>query len=573
VARRWVELVQEKEVAPEPEVKTEIREPDFELTGEQQAALQKAEQRLAEGRFHVTLLFGVSGSGKTEIYLRAIRRAVAAGRQAILLVPEILLTTQLVERLTSRLPGLAVMHSGLTEAHRSLIWRRVAAGKKTVVVGPRSAVFAPCPNLGLICVDEEQEAGYKNLRSPRFHVRDVAILRAKKLNIPVLLGSATPSLEMWHLSETHSDYERVYLRHRVKDRPLPKVHLIDMRQEYQEAKGSVALSRRMLEMIEETLAAREQAMILINRRGSSRRVFCPACRMRIACPNCGVSLVVHADTGQSICHYCRHRIPTPVHCPNVTCAQPLIQTGAGSQRVEALLRARFPAARIQRVDTDSLKRREQYHSVVNQLSSGELDIAVGTQMIAKGLDFPGVSFVGVVDADAVGGLAVDFRAHERLFQLMTQVAGRAGRGDRPGRVVVQTTSPELPALHYAVRHDYEGFAASELPHRKALKLPPYRRLVRLIVSHTRDETARREANEVAQRIRERIQAFEYRDCAVSGPHTPVFARLRGRYRHDVLLAVPTTALMRRLLRECTNGGDCRVKSAALTVDVDPVQLA
>jgi primosomal protein N' (replication factor Y) len=568
----WVEVSVRHEVQTEDEADGPAVEPSFELNEEQRTALEQINAAIDADRFSVTLLFGVSGCGKTEVYIRAMRRVLEAGRQAILLVPEIVLTTQLVGRLAARFPHVAVNHSGLTEAERSLQWRRIAAGDKQVVIGTRSAVFAPCPKLGLICVDEEQETSFKNLQAPRFHVRDVAIMRGRQLNIPIVLGSATPSLETWYKSEHRPEYRRLVISRRVKDLPMPKVHIVDMENEYAELKRAVVFSRTMERLLGETLSRGEQALILMNRRGFAHRVFCPACRMRLTCPNCNVGLVVHTAIGQSICHYCRCRVVTPTVCPNVTCGEKLVQVGLGTQRVETLLTEQFPRARIQRVDSDTMSHRTHYQRIVDDFEARKIDVLVGTQMIAKGLDFPFVSFVGVVHADTAA-LATDFRAHERLFQLITQVAGRAGRADAPGQVVVQTMTPEMPALSFALRHDYPAFAEAELKVRQQVGFPPFRRLARVVLMHPREERARREAEALVVRIHSAIEALKLTEADIIGPNPCTLSRLRGRYRYDVLVRAMNASDMRRLTARLEADGALRTKAESIVVDVDPVSLA
>ncbi len=549
-----------------------LSEPEFELNDEQDAALASILQSIDAGAFDVTLLFGVSGAGKTEVYVHAIRRIVERGRQAILLVPEIVLTTQLANRLAARFANVAVQHSGLTETQRSVMWRQIAAGQRSVVIGTRSAVYSPCPNLGLIVVDEEQETGYKNLQAPRFHVRDVAIMRAKQQGIPVVLGSATPSLETWHKSNHREDYRRVEITRRVRDLPMPRVHVVDMRDEIVERKKNVVLSRLMERLLDQTLERGEQAMILMNRRGFANRVFCPGCKTRLTCPNCNVGLVVHTTTGQSICHYCRTRIPTPTHCPNVTCGEKLIHVGAGTQRIEQTLVDRYPEARIHRVDSDTMRHRSQYEQMVSDFEARKIDILIGTQMIAKGLDFPFVSFVAMIQTDG-GGLSADFRAHERLFQLITQVAGRAGRADAPGQVVVQTLTPELPALRFAIRHDYPAFAEQELGVRRQVGFPPFRRLARFVLSHPREGIARREGEALVVRLHTAIETLRLEQSDVLDPNPCPISRLRGRYRFDVVVRTPTATTLRRLLDRLQADRALRAKSAELIVDVDPVSMA
>lgn len=547
-------------------------EPTFELNSDQQNALDETLRAVSADVFRVLVLFGVSGSGKTEVYIRAIREVVKSGRQAIFLVPEIVLTTQLSNRLAARFPNVAIQHSGLSEAHRAVIWRQIAAGEKTVIVGTRSAVFAPCPRLGLIIVDEEQETSYKNLQAPRFHVRDVAIMRAQQLGIPIVLGSATPSLETWHRAHTRSDHTLVKMPRRVMALPMPRVHVIDMRDEILDLKKPVLLSRTLERLLGETLDRGEQALILINRRGFAHRAFCPQCKSRLACPNCSSSLVVHSSTGLSVCHYCRTRIPTPAICPQLGCGGTLIHVGTGTQKIEQLIGQRFPKARVQRVDSDTVHHREQYEKLIADFEQRRVDVLVGTQMIAKGLDFPHVSFVGMIHTDSEG-FSADFRAHERLFQLVTQVAGRAGRASAAGEVVIQTLMPELPALTFALTHDYPAFATHELAMRARICFPPFRRLARFIVSHTRDEQARQESETLAVAIRAALAAFRLGNGDLLGPAPAPIPRLRGQYRYDLLLRVSSASDLRKVLDQLRSDRAVRIKSAQLTIDVDPVSLA
>jgi primosomal protein N' (replication factor Y) len=546
-------------------------EPSFSLTAEQRQAVENLSGRIDRREFAAVLLFGVSGSGKTEVYIHAIQHVLKAGRQAILLVPEIMLTTQLLQRISSRLPRVAVSHSGLSESQRAVLWRRAAAGVDQVIVGTRSAVFAPCPDLGLIIVDEEQEGSYKNLREPRFHVRDAAWMRARRRNIPLILGSATPSLETWHRSQRDPSVGTIVLRHRVLELPMPTVHVVDMRDECLEKGENVVLSRVLIRLLSESLDRNEQAMILMNRRGFAHRVYCPGCNTRLSCPNCNVGLVMHSASGTSLCHYCRTRMPTPTVCPNSTCGSKLVHHGAGTQKVEELLRGRFPKARMQRVDSDTMKHRDQYQSIIDQFADRRLDVLIGTQMIAKGLDFPAVSFVGIVDAEATG-LAADFRAHERLFQLVTQTAGRAGRADTPGRVVVQTMSPHLPALRYALRHDYESFASQELGLREGIGWPPVRQLARIVLSHTREEQVRQAAESLCVQVRTLIGEKEFGAVEILGPQPCVLSRLRGRYRYDLLLRASQAAILQSLVQRLNDARLLRCKGGSIMLDVDPVSL-
>lgn len=548
----------------------EIAQPGFALNSDQETTLRQILEVIRGETFHVMLLFGVSGSGKTEVYIRAIQEVLRAGRQAIFLVPEIVLTTQLARRLAARLPRVALQHSGLSESQRAALWRQIASGERPVVIGTRSAVFAPCPNLGLIVVDEEQESSYKNLQAPRYHVRDVAIMRARQHNIPILLGSATPSLETWHRSHSHPDYSVYSLPRRVLNLPLPRVHVVDMRDEILEQKKPVLLSRAMESLLSEALERGEQAIILVNRRGFALRAICPRCRSRLACPNCSSSLVIHAATNQAICHYCRTRIQAPTLCPQLSCGATLLHVGTGTQRVEELLSAKFPHCRIRRVDSDAISRRKEYEELISDLEARRVDVIVGTQMIAKGLDFPHVSFVGMIHSDSEG-FSADFRAHERLFQLVTQVAGRAGRASAAGDVVIQTLMPELPALRFALTHDYVGFAGHELALRQELRFPPFTRLARFLVSHARDEQARMEAAALAERIRHTAGGVPGVDLL--GPTPAPIPRLRGQYRYDLLVRASSGRQLQDFLQGLRDANEFRIKSAGLTIDVDPVSLA
>ncbi len=569
--RGWVEITVSREPVPGPSFDRPMVEPAFELNADQEAALARLDQIITAGQFRATLLFGVSGSGKTEVYVRAMRRVVAAGRQAILLVPEIALTAQTVHRLASRFRDVAVIHSGLTPRQRSLSWYEIARGRKRVVIGTRSAVFAPCPDLGLIAVDEEQEPSYKNQQSPRYNARDVAIKRAQLASIPIMLGSATPSLETWTNAQRHERYECIRLPRRVAGLPMPTVHVLEMRIEHRARKGVHLLSRLMEQKLGEALQRGEQAVLLLNRRGYASYLFCPSCGRRIVCPNCKVNMVFHKTIGQAVCHYCRARFNVPRKCPDDSCGHTLVRFGVGTQRVEEEVRAKFPSARVVRVDTDTMRRAEQYERVVTEFENRRIDVLVGTQMIAKGLDFPFVSFVGVVSADTA--LAVpDFRAGERTFQLVTQVAGRAGRAETPGEVVVQSFATDLHAVRAAVGQDFEQFVRVELATRRAMHLPPYARLTRIVLSDPRDSRARRQAEELAERICQTVLATNSQaDCL--GPSKCPLERLRNQYRYDLLLRAPSATVMQKLL-DRLRGEQLLISAGVkrLVVDVDPVSL-
>ncbi len=572
VKNGWVSVETRKELPELDDAFIEQIDPEFTLNNDQQAACDHVEKMAKGNEFGVMLLHGVSGSGKTEVYIHAIRRALARGQQAILLVPEIVLTTQLVSRLLHRLPDVALFHSGLTGSQRSIMWRRVAMGDKKVVIGTRSAVFAPCPNLGLICVDEEQEPSYKNLQTPRFHVRDVAIMRANLHKIPIVLGSATPSLETFFHARTRPDYHLQVLPSRVMSLSLPKIHVIDMRDEWAECKQPVLLSRSMHRLLGETLARKQQAMMLLNRRGFAYRVFCPTCKSRVTCPSCQVGMVVHAASKQCRCHYCNLRTPIPTICTNPSCGQQLQQVGFGTQRLEDDVRGFFPEAIIARVDSDTMTHRSEYERIVKQFQDREIDVLIGTQMIAKGLDFPHVSFVGVVDADP-SGYATDFRMNERLFQLVTQVAGRAGRAEGDAQVVVQTTVPELPAMRAALTHDYDTFAENELAVRQRASLPPFSRIVRFILSHPREEIARDETDVVVCRIQAVLTDMALAGAEVLGPNACAMARIRNLYRYDAIVRTANASDLRRLMKALREQKCLFSKAKSLVVDVDPVSFS
>ncbi len=565
-----LEMHERREPAAAPDFDRPGDEPSFELNAAQQAAIRRIEQIAREKLFRAVLLFGVSGSGKTEVYIRAIRSVVTAGRQAILLVPEIALTTQLVDRLASRFRDVAVVHSGLTGVQRSLTWSAIARGQKRVVIGTRSAVFAPCPNLGLIVVDEEQEGSYKNQQSPRFHTRDVAIKRAQLASIPIILGSATPSLETWNNCDRLSHFERIILPNRVAGLPMPNVEFIDMHREHQQRKGTYLLSERMEQCLEETLSAGQQAVLLLNRRGYASYLVCGRCRVAIVCPHCRVNMVFHQTTGHAMCHYCGAKMLVPKRCGDASCGGTLTRFGMGTQRVEEQVRKRFPAARVARADSDALTRPAEYERVLRAFQDRQLDVLIGTQIVAKGLDFPYVSFVGVVNADTA--LAVpDFRAAERTFQMVTQVAGRAGRAGTGGRVVVQSLAGLTAALRFAAKHDYESFARHELAIRKSINYPPFSRLARVVVKHGSESQAHQAAAQLVAQIGDYIQKNAL-PAEVLGPQTAPLSRLRDQYRFDFSIRSPDAHRLMETMDRLRNDGLLTPNTKHAIVDVDPVML-
>ncbi|HSW46771.1 MAG TPA: primosomal protein N' [Phycisphaerae bacterium] len=565
-----IQVTTRREPAPAPDFDRPGEEPVFELNEAQRAAIERIDHLTDRNAFRVILLYGVSGSGKTEVYVRSIRSVLQRGRQAIMLVPEIALTTQIVDRLTSRFRDVAVIHSGLTGVQRSLTWAAIARGEKRVVIGTRSAIFAPCPNLGLIVVDEEQEGSYKNLQAPRFHTRDVAIKRAQLAAVPIVLGSATPSLETWHNCARLPHFERIMLPGRISGLPMPEVEFVDMRLARQERPGLHLLSARCEELLRRTLEQGQQAVLLLNRRGYANYLMCRRCRQPILCPNCRVNMVFHQTTGQAMCHYCQARMIVPTRCSDPSCNGLLVRWGMGTQRVEEELRNKFPQSRIARADSDTMIHRSHYEEMVRGFAAHDIDILVGTQMIAKGLDFPEVAFVGAINADTA--LAIpDFRSSERTFQLITQVAGRAGRAEAGARVVVQSLTGMTPALQHAMGHDYAGFAGYELAVRERVGWPPFSRLARVVVSNRSHDEAQREARELSDEIRRHIT--EHKLAAdVLGPQSAPLARLRTLYRFDFLIRSANAGRLMDALEHLRHNGILGKVGRNVLIDVDPVSL-
>ena len=538
-------------------------EPAHTLTPRQRQAVEALEASAGSGGFEVALLHGVTGSGKTEVYARLARTAVARGRQALILVPEIALTPAIAARLRPVFGArLAVQHSGLPDGARHDQWHRIRRGEVDVVVGTRSAVFAPLPSVGLIVVDEEHDASYKQDESPRYHGRDVAVMRGKRDGALVVLGSATPSLESFRHAGS-GRYRRFTLPQRIGSRPLPGVRIVDMREELAAHGPDVVLSAPLAEAIDARLAGREQALVLLNRRGFAASLLCRGCGHTLECPDCSVSLTFHRAAGRARCHYCGYSRSRPAACPR--CSGTVIEhVGFGTERVQAEIERRWPAARVARLDRDTVRRRGGAARLLQRVARRELDILVGTQMVAKGHDFPGVTLVGVVSADIGLGMP-DFRAAERTFQLLTQVAGRAGRGSVPGEAIVQTLQPG----HYAIRHAcdqaYVPFHEEELRFRRALRYPPVVSLVSLVVHGTLRDRTLQEASALAARLRAAPRRF-----TVLGPAPAPLARLRGRYRVQLFLKGGRRAEMREVLLRVLDEHP-RLKRNVV-VDVDPVSM-
>ena len=542
------------------------RERPRELTAEQDRAVRRLVDRLASGSYGTFLLRGVTGSGKTEVYLRVIEEALALGKDAVVLVPEIALTPQTVGWFRSRFGTVAVLHSRMTDAQRLDMWRSVRHGDARVVVGARSAVFAPVRSLGVIVVDEEHEPSFKQSNAPRYHARDVAVVRAREAGAVCILGSATPSLESWS-NARRGRYERLDLTRRVHGGDPPPVQVVDMRGELAETKRPKLFSRVLERGLAATLERGEQAILFLNRRGWSPVLWCQGCRTTLTCESCAVPMTFHRRLGRLVCHTCCAELVPPRECP--TCSAPSLRyLGMGSERVEDVMRRTFPSARVGRMDSDTMLRREDVEQTLDAFGRGDLDVLVGTQMIAKGLDFPRVTLVGVVSADASLFLP-DFRAAERTFQLLSQVSGRAGRGSLPGRIVVQTYAPEHPAIVHAARDEFEVFAENEAASRAELGYPPSGRLVRIVLEDADDARASAEAGRLAARLGEALPGEQ---VAILGPSPAPLSKVRGRHRWHLLLKAGdgSTVLSsaRALLIEETAG----IARPRVGIDVDPVGM-
>jgi primosomal protein N' (replication factor Y) len=528
------------------------------------------------GEFHPFLLHGVTGSGKTAVYLAAMQRALDRGQSAILLVPEIGLTPQTVGLLDAAFGArVALLHSALTPEERTEQWRRIHRGEAPIIVGTRSAIFAPAPNLGLILVDEEHDQSYKQEETPRYNARDVAVMRAKLAGAVVVLGSATPSLESWQNS-AQGKYTRIEMNDRVKNRPLPEVEMIDMRQEFQQTGQDQLFSRSLIDQTRQALERGEQAIILLNRRGYSFAVICRACGQKLECQNCAIALTHHkpssedliAHAGQRLeCHYCGFKRTVPAKCPQCD-SEHLFYLGAGSQQGEERLTEIFPGARIGRMDRDTVRGRHDLEHLLARLHSGEINLLVGTQMIAKGHDIHGVTLVGVVGCDHALSMP-DFRAAERVFQLMTQVSGRAGRGELPGRVVVQTYYPDHYAILAASKHDYASFAERELKYRRWMHYPPFGVLANVLIQSEKLEEAAGWSTEIGKWF----QKTEPEGVRVLGPCTAPIARIKNVYRfHLILKAASRKALNAALRAAIAHADTAGIPRRNLVVDVDAQRL-
>ncbi|HEX3599665.1 MAG TPA: primosomal protein N', partial [Lacipirellulaceae bacterium] len=537
------------------------------LNPDQVQALATIRASLQSGTHETILVHGVTGSGKTEVYIQAIEEVVRYGRQAILLVPEISLTPQTVGRFRARFDRVAVLHSHLSDVERHEHWRRIARGEVEVVVGARSAIFAPTPHLGLIVLDEEHESTFKQESAPRYHARDVAVRRAADQKVPLVLASATPSLESWHRAQV-GQYRLVDMPRRVLNLPMPLVQTIDLRHEVHSKTSRGAISRPLHRAMEESLREGGQVILLLNRRGHSTHIQCPSCGHSVRCPACELALTFHRNDNTAVCHYCDYQVTAPTACPECNYAG-IRFSGLGTQKLEAEVRARFPNYPCVRMDTDSMRGRGSHEEALAGFREGRQRILLGTQMIAKGLDFPNVTLVGVVNADTAMHLP-DFRAAERTFQLVTQVAGRTGRGPKGGRVLVQTLSPDAPAIVAAVRHDLPGFASQELPHREAFGYPPYSSMVRMVIRGPSERTTQASADEIAKRLRG-IGDLATPAVRILGPAPAPMAKLRDNFRFQIQLQSLDGELLRSIVRRAT--ADLKLPDDVLWIaDVDPLDM-
>ncbi len=550
----------------------------FELTAEQQSALGAVESRIEKGGFETFLLHGVTGSGKTEVYIRAMERAQALGRRSLVLIPEISLTPQLLDRLQARFPQkIGVLHSALTAAERWAQWQEIRGGNIDVVVGARSAVFAPIPDLGVIVVDEEHDSSYKQEEGVRYNGRDVAVLRGKLLGCPVILGSATPALESYENCR-QGRYRLLEIARRVEERPLPVIEAIDLRREFRARDAADPADHADLQLIsaplaralQENLQAGRQTLIFLNRRGFANFLQCGACGYVWRCPHCSVTLTLHLRLKNLSCHHCDYRRPATEICPE--CQSPtLAGIGSGTERVEQALRRLAPQARIARMDRDTTGKRGSHGEIIRRWEKGEIDILIGTQMITKGHDVSGVTLVGALLADLSLNLP-DFRAAERTFQLLSQVAGRSGRGDYPGRVLIQTYAPDHYAMRHLAGHDYKNFFADESEFRRDLNYPPFSRLVNLRLDGPKLAEVEKHAQTLAAQLREwkNRKGGKFSAIEVLGPAAAPIEKLRNRYRWQLLLRGRQSAALLELAGRARELLPAR--SVRLHVDVDPYSM-
>ena len=543
------------------------------LNEDQQKIFEPIDVAVKGGGYQSFLLHGVTGSGKTEVYLRAIEEVIRQGKEAIVLVPEISLTPQTIERFKGRCGEVAILHSHLTDSERGAHWRRVAAGQINVVVGARSAIFAPTRKLGLIVIDEEHEGSFKQESTPRYHARDVAVMRAKLENVPIVMGSATPSLESWHNAE-RGNYKLLSLPNRILERAMPRVGIVDLCHEPKTGGPFIAIGPTLEKAMREALGKGGQVMLLLNRRGFATHVHCPSCGHVANCERCDLALTFHRQRNSLLCHFCGFERPPYQKCP--MCNQPSIRyQGLGTEKLQVEIAEKFPNMVVERMDSDTMQRPGSHQKVLDAFRDGGIQILLGTQMIAKGLDFPNVTLVGVINADT--GLHMpDFRAAERTFQLLAQVAGRTGRGELGGKVLIQTWTPDHPCIKLAAKHDFLAFAAMELQQRKAHQYPPFQRLARLIIRSLKEDAASGFADQLTASFREAMK-----DPKRNPPHAPgvrilgpaecpVF-RLNNYFRFHFQLQSLSPGLLHQVLRDVLATAK-PVHGVEFQVDVDPFNM-
>jgi primosomal protein N' (replication factor Y) len=567
VKRGLIEIIEEAAELTRSRLKARPSPFNFQFNPRQQAALRKITEAVIARKFSGMLLHGVTGSGKTAVYLAAMRAALEAGRSSILLVPEIGLTPAVAADLHQVFADeVAILHSALSDKERAEQWHRIKRGEARVVVGTRSAVFAPVTDLALIIVDEEQDSSYKQEETPRYHARDVAVVRAKLANATVVLGSATPSLESYYNAKNNK-YLLLEMPDRIEKRPLPEVEIIDMRQEFQESGHEQVISHKLAAEIKDRLERKEQVMVLLNRRGYSPLALCRSCGKSLECNNCAIALTHHKRSRRMECHYCGYTAAVPKVC--VHCGSEYVYfIGTGSEKLEELLHGMFPQARIARLDRDTVRGREDFECALNALNEGELDMLVGTQMIAKGHDIHGVTLVGVVGADAALGFP-DFRAAERTFQLLTQVAGRAGRGQFPGKVILQTYFPDHYAVQYAAQHDFAGFYDKELRFRSWMHYPPYSSVANVLIRSTKLD----EALQWSGTLGKWFDKTRHEGVRVLGPAAAPIMRLKQDYRYHFVLKSPSREKLNVTLRAMlAHAVSQKIPRTQVIVDVDAVWL-
>jgi len=548
-----------------PEAKEASKSPPI-LNSEQKAALREISDAIEKSLFHVFLLHGITGSGKTEVYIRAIKRVLKKDKDAILLVPEISLTPQTIERFRERFgEKVAVLHSRLTAGQRFEEWKKIKEGKCPIVIGARSAVFAPVKKLGLLIIDEEHETTYKQEDVPRYNARDTGMARAREAGAAVILGSATPSLESFY-SASKNRYKLLKLNERVEGKILPGTTIVDMREELKSRRRFSVFSRMLEEAIRERLKRKEQIILFLNRRGFSTFIHCRKCGFVFKCRRCSIALTHHSGKRKLVCHYCNYSAPYTEICPQCKSTY-LGYSGTGTQKVESETARLFPSARVERMDTDTTATRSSHHRFLFAFKKGELDILVGTQMIAKGLDFPRVTLVGVIMADTAINLP-DFRAQERTFQLLTQVSGRAGRGEKKGEVIIQTFAPENYAVTASSRHDYPAFYEKEITYRRELGYPPFLHLIHLTLRGKKEERVVQTIQKLALRLKTAAAASK---AEILGPAASPIPRIRGNFRWSIVLKIPTpiqgTQLLESVLKGFKIPPDLKLK-----VDVDPLGM-